>query len=84
MSEEHHHFFYDKNIVRRSEAAIVEEILSKYRCETADEVLKEKIWNELQMAKYEGKVSIPFQVVLRRQISGGAPDYIEVILDTKV
>ena len=59
-------------------------MLAKYKLEPVDDELKRKIWDELQMAKHEGIVTIPFKVTMRKDAYGRYPDYIEVILDTKV
>ncbi len=81
---EEEHPFYGTVIYRGREEEYIKNILKKYRHEPATEELKKKIWEELQMAKYEGLVTIPFKVVLRRDSSGKFPDYVEIILDTKV
>ena len=78
------HFFYGAPVIRREEKEYIEKILSKHRGEKATEELKEKIWNELQMEKAKGNILIPFKVVIRRGLPGNFPDYIEIILDTKV
>lgn len=78
------HSFYGYNIVRNDQQELINSILKKYKREPATEELKKKIWDELQREKYLGRVTIPFKVVLRRDPSGLFPNYIEVILDTKV
>jgi hypothetical protein len=78
------HPFYGQEIIRRKEQAYVDALLLKYRQEPVSEELKQKIWDELQKEKSEGKLTIPFKVVARRDPSGKFPEYIEVILDTKV
>lgn len=78
------HPFYGKEILADREQEYIRQLLHKYRLETADEDLKKKIWDDLQQAKYLGKVTIPFKVVLRRDQTGKFPSYIDVILDTKV
>ena len=62
----------------------VEEILKPYQGLAATEELKKKIWDVLQKAKYEGRITIPFKVVSRKDIYKKYPDCIEIILDTKV
>lgn len=79
MIDRHNHPYYDKEIVRRQEQEYINELLSKYRGERADEGLKQKIWEELMLEKHLGRVSIPFKVVLKKD-----PDVVEVILDSKV
>lgn len=81
---EKEHPFYGKDILADREQEYIRQILSKYRLEKADEELKKKIWGDLQQAKFLGKVTIPFKVVLHRDQSGKFPSYVEVILDTKV
>lgn len=76
--------FYGYDILRHRQQKIVEEIVSKYKDEPVDDDLKKKIWDDLQQAKHEGRVTMPFKVVTRRDIYGKYPEYIEVILDTKV
>lgn len=81
---EHEHPFYDQEIVRNDQQTYIKNLLKKYKNKPVNEELKKLIWDELQMEKYEGRVIIPFKVVLRRDATGLYPDYIEVILDTKV
>ncbi len=84
MHEHEDHPFYGKWIYRYREQKYIQKILKKYKHEPVSEELKKKIWDELQTAKHEGKVSIPFKLVTHRDPSGKFPEYIEVILDTKV
>ncbi len=81
---EDEHPFYGIDIIRRKEQEYIRNLLQKYRHEKVTEELKSKIWDELQMEKYRGKIIIPFKVILRRDVQKKYPDYIEVILDTKV
>ena len=81
---EDEHPFYGFDIIRRQEQAYIGNLLKKYRHEPVTEELKAKIWDELQMEKYHGRVTIPFKVIMRRDALKKYPDYIEVILDTKV
>ena len=80
----HEHPFYGKEIVRRTEQEYINSILEKYRNDPVNEELQAKIWNELQMEKYLGHISIPFKIFMRKGTDGLFPDYIEIILDTKV
>lgn len=84
MSEEKEHPFYGVNILRSREQDYINTLLKKYRGKPADEELKKAIYDELQKEKHEGKIKIPFKVVLRRDPYKKYPDYVEVILDTKV
>lgn len=84
MTDHHSHPFYGKDIYREQEEKFVKELLKKYKGETADEALKKKIWDELQMEKHKGNLNIPFKVVMKKDRSGKFPPCIEVILDTKV
>ena len=81
---EEEHPFYGFDIIRNNEQAYINSLLKKYRNEPATEELKAKIWDELQMEKYKGNVTIPFKVVLRKDSLKKFPSYIEIILDTKV
>lgn len=81
---EDEHPFYGIEIIRNREQAYIEHLLKKYRNEPVTDDLKAKIWDELQMEKYNGRITIPFKVVMRRDTLKKYPDYIEVILDTKV
>lgn len=80
----HEHPFYGYEIIRREQDEYVRKLLQKYKKEPVTEELKKKIWDELQMQKHLGKVTIPFKMTTRRDPYGKFPDYIEVILDTKV
>lgn len=81
---EDEHPFYGYDIIRQQEQEIVDGILAKYKGRKADDSLHKEIWNELQQAKYQGLLKMPFKVVFRRDESNLFPTYIEVILDTKV
>jgi len=78
------HPFYGVNIIRRREQEYIEQLLRKYRHEPVTEELKSKIWEELQMEKYAGRLTIPFKMNMKRDATKKYPDVIEVILDTKV
>ena len=82
MKKNHH--FYDQAIIRRQQQEYIKALLQKYQNEPVSDALKKKVWDELQMEKYRGKVSIPFKIGVRRDPYGKFPDCIEVILDTKV
>jgi hypothetical protein len=84
MSHTHTHPFYGKPIYRKNQQEYISSLLKKYKMQPVTEDLKKKIWDELQMEKYHGRVTIPFKVIMRRDASGLFPAYIEVILDTKV
>ena len=84
---QHHqdeHPFYGIDIIRRKEQEYIRKLLAKYRQEPVTDELKAKIWDELQMEKYHGRITIPFKVIMRRDSSHKFPDFIEVMLDTKV
>lgn len=81
---EDEHPFYGIEVIRRKEQEYIKKILSKYLQEPVTEELKAKIWDELQMEKHHGRVTIPFKIVMRRDSQKKYPDVIEVILDTKV
>ena len=84
QQSEEEHPFYGFEIIRRKEQAFIQNLLKKYRNQPVSEELKAKIWDELQMEKYKGNVTIPFKVVMRKDSLKKYPDYIEIILDTKV
>lgn len=84
MSSGEEHPFYGFNIICRDQQAYINRLLSKYNRDPVTEELQKRIWEELQRAKNEGRVTVPFKVVMRRDAAGKYPDYIEVILDTKV
>lgn len=78
------HPFYGYEIIRQNQAEYIKKILSKYKSEKANEELKKKIWDELQMEKHLGNVTIPFKLNLKEDPTGKFPPMIEVLLDTKV
>lgn len=78
------HPFYGVDIISRKEQLYIQDLLKKYRNEAVTDELKEKIWNELQMEKYKGNITIPFKVLIKRDATKKYPDVIEIILDTKV
>jgi hypothetical protein len=82
--KEHEHPFYGHDIVRENQQAYINNLLKKYKNDPVNEELKKKIWDDLQMEKYNGRVTIPFKVILHRDVNGLFPEYIEVVLDTKV
>lgn len=81
---EDEHPFYGIDVIRRQEQDYITNLLKKYQNEAATDELKAKIWNELQLEKHHGRITIPFKVVMRRDTLKKYPDYVEVILDTKV
>lgn len=83
MSEDNHPF-YGEPILRDRQQQYIDTLLLPYRGRKADDALKKEIWDLLQQEKYAGRISIPFKIALRRDPDGKNPDYIEVILDTKV
>lgn len=78
------HPFYGYEIIRRAQDAYIKNLLKKYQGLPVNDALKQQIWDELQMEKYHGRVTIPFKIATRLDPSGKFPEYIEVILDTKV
>lgn len=82
--EETEHPFYGIDILRSREKAYINSLLKKYQSDPVTEDLKAKIWDELQMEKYHGRIKIPFKVIMHRDAAKKFPDYIEVLLDTKV
>lgn len=76
--------FYGIEIIRRKEQAYIKELLKKYQNQPVSDELKKQVWDELQMGKYEGRITIPFKLAVRKDPYGKFPDQIEIILDTKV
>lgn len=84
MTESHEHPFYGQVIIRRKEQDYIRSLLRKYQHAPVNEELKKKVWDELQMEKHYGRITIPFKLALRMDPYGKFPDLLEVILDTKV
>lgn len=84
MTDSHHAPFYGKVIIRRKEEEYIKALLQKYRHEPVNDELKKKVWDELQMEKHYGRITIPFKLAVRMDPTGKFPDLLEVILDTKV
>lgn len=84
MSQAHSSPFYGKAIIRRKEQEYIKNILKKYQKSQVNDDLKKKVWDELQMEKHLGNITIPFKLAVRKDPYGNFPDCIEVILDTKV
>lgn len=82
--DSHEHPFYGHTIIRREQEEFIKTLLKKYQKEPVTEELKKKVWDELQMAKHQGKITIPFKLATRMDPYGKFPDLIEIILDTKV
>jgi len=83
MHEEEHPF-YGYEILRERQHALIDTVLAKYKGRAPDDALKKEIYEELQSLKAAGQVTIPFKVVLRRDLKRPLKNYVEVILDTKV
>ena len=84
MSKHETQPFYGEDIIRREEQSYIQKLLKKYKNEPATDELKKKVWEELQLEKHLGRIKIPFKVAIKKDPSRKFPDYIEVILDTKV
>lgn len=84
MSEHDEGAFYGVDILRHDEEKKVRQILKQFDGEPVGDELKKKIWDALQDAKYRGEIKIPFKVVMRRDYTHKYPEYVEVILDTKL
>ncbi|MFI5343220.1 MAG: hypothetical protein ACHQUC_03260 [Chlamydiales bacterium] len=84
QEQEHEHPFYGTDIFKDQQKKTIQNLLEKYRHEPVNEELLRKIWDELQMEKHKGNIIIPFKVVMRRDSYKKFPDYVEIILDTKV
>lgn len=84
MTEHEEEPFYGIDIISRTEKEKINKILAKFKNEPVTDELKKRIWDELQAAKHRGEITIPFKVTMRRDSSHKFPEYVEVILDTKV
>lgn len=84
MAKHEEHYFYGHPIIRRKEQEYIKKLLMKYQHESVNEELKKKVWDELQMEKHYGRITIPFKLAVRKDPEGKFPDILEVILDTKV
>jgi hypothetical protein len=84
MTESHNHPFYGHVIIRREQEEYIKNLMKKYQKEPVNEELKKKVWDELQMEKHLGNITIPFKLAVRMDPYGKFPDLLEVILDTKV
>ena len=84
MSESHDHPFYGHVIIRREQEEYIKSLMQKYQHEPVNEELKKKVWDELQMEKHYGRITIPFKLAVRMDPYGKFPDLLEIILDTKV
>ncbi|NGX61936.1 MAG: hypothetical protein K940chlam9_01427 [Chlamydiae bacterium] len=84
MDEAQEKPYYGKEIDSDQEQELIQIILSKYRLEPVTDELRKKITCELQEAKAAGKISIPYQVVMRKSPSPYHRSYIEILLDTKL
>lgn len=84
MDQEEEHPFYGIEVIRREEKEIIQQILKKYKGHEVNDALKKLIWDELQLAKHHGIITIPFKIAVRKDPQGKFPNFIEVILDSKV
>lgn len=84
MAKSHEHPFYGHVIIRRKEEEYIKFLMQKYQDLPVDESLKQKVWEELQMEKHLGRVTMPFKLAIRKDPYGKFPNLLEVILDTKV
>ena len=76
--------FYGEVISPRRQQEFIQQTLNKYQAEPPNEETKSKVYEELMMGKHHGKITIPFQVKLIKDPFKRYPDYIEVLLETKV
>jgi hypothetical protein len=59
------HYFYDQLIIRRSQEDYIRQLMKKYQNEPVSDELRKKVWDELQMEKHRGKITIPFKIAVR-------------------
>lgn len=83
-AKQQEHYFYGYPIIRNQQEEYIKKLLKKYKKEPVSEELKQKVWDELQMEKHFGRITIPFKLAVRKDPTGKFPDCIEIILDTKV
>lgn len=84
MTKQEEHPFYGYEIYRSQQENLIKKLLEKHRGKEASEGLKKAVWDELQMEKAKGNITIPFKMATRRDPYRKFPDIIEIILDTKV
>ena len=82
--DEFDHPFYGKDILVTREKTYINNLLKKYKGFPVNDELRKKIWDELQMEKHLGNITIPFKIATRKDSTGQFPECIEIILDTKV
>ncbi len=82
MSQQH--LFYGQEVVRGQQQEYIQKVLEKYAGEPATEELRNKIYDDLMQEKHLGNVTIPFKVILQKDETGVRPDYIDILLDTRV
>ena len=76
--------FYGKEISREDEQELIEALLAKHKDREVNDDLLKDIYEELSLAKHEGKISIPFTVSIKKDPRGPNSSYVEVLLDSKV
>jgi hypothetical protein len=81
---EHMPDFYGKKICREDEEAFIKEILGKYKDLPINEETKKKVYDELCWEKHLGRLTIPFSVQIKKDPYERYPDFIEVLLESKV
>jgi hypothetical protein len=84
MSNHEEHPFYGYEIYRHEQEILIQKIVAKYKGQEPSEALKKAVWDELQLEKAKGNITIPFKIATRRDPYRKFPDQIEIILDTKV
>lgn len=80
----HEQPYYGKKIARQVEQEYIQTLLSKYRKEKVTPELHKKVYDELMNEKHLGNITIPFKVLMQKDEMGIRPDYIDVVLDSKV
>lgn len=76
--------FYGQKIARLQQQELVQEVLNKFHKRPVDEELKKDVYNELSQLKFEGKLTMPFKVIIQKDETGFREDYLDVLLETKV
>lgn len=84
MTKHEEHPFYGYEIYRQQQENLIKKLLEKHKDKEPSEELKKAVWDELQLEKAKGNITIPFKIATRRDPYRKFPDQIEIILDTKV
>ena len=76
--------FYGKWIISDDEEQRIKKLVAPYQKKPPTEEVRKEIYDLLSDARFRGEISIPFRVILYKDIYKKYPDRIEVLLETKV